>query len=428
MIARFFESATRNVASHAQKYVAGLLSKCPRKNMERLCETLPGTKLEDLQHFLSDSPWKVGPVWKWLGRRACDLLGSRSERMLLLDESAFTKKGTKSAGVARQHNGRLGKVDNCQVGVFAALSAGNRGVLCGARLYLPEAWANDPVRCEKAGIPEDQREFRTKIEMAWELIEEAIAHKLEFDWIGMDAGYGRSQDLLWKIDEIGKRFVADVDHDLLVWTSAPKAAMRPKDMVESGAVRVDQLWQQNARSARRYLLRKAENGKVKVLFWATRVWIWPKTSQTSMAVWLLVRQGEDGKIKYSLSNAEERSAWKDLAIRQAQRHFVERTFEDGKSQLGMGEYQARKWLAWHHHMALVGLAMLFAQEERRLMGQGSPLLSVRDIVEMIAWRFTATRSGEDVEEEIRARHRRRSVSMKSRQRRDNRPESRNLTK
>ena len=147
-----------------------------------------------------------------------------------------------------------------------------------------------------------------------------------------------------------------------------------------------------------------------------------------MPVWLLVSQRSDGGLKYSLSNAEEETGWKELAIGQGQRHFVERAFEDGKSQLGMGQYQARKWLAWQHHMVLVGLAMVFALEERELMRQDSALLSVRDIVEMIAWYFTKDRTGNEVEAAIRARHDRRRVSMESHKRRDKRPKSRNSTK
>lgn len=428
MIAHFFASTTRDVSQHARNYVAGLLSHCPRKNMERLCETLPDAKLEDLQHFLSDSPWATEPVWKWIGQRASATLGEGFGKMLLIDESAFAKKGDKSAGVSRQYNGRLGKVDNCQVGVFAAMSARDRAVLCGARLYLPEEWAKDPLRCEKAGIPESERVFRTKGELAWELIKEAESNGLPFESVGFDAGYGRDQGLLLKICGMGKRFVADVDHDQLVWKEAPIFPRRPEDVRGSGAVGVDTLWKENKGRSRRYVLRDAENGKVEVQFWAKRVWIWPPTSEVSMPVWLLVSQRSDGGLKYSLSNAEEETGWKELAIGQGQRHFVERAFEDGKSQLGMGQYQARKWLAWQHHMVLVGLAMVFALEERELMRQDSALLSVRDIVEMIAWYFTKDRTGNEVEAAIRARHDRRRVSMESHKRRDKRPKSRNSTK
>ena len=419
MIAHIFETSTRDVSCHALKYIAGLLSHCPRKNMERLCETIPDTNQQDLQHFISDSPWSFASLWQWVGERAGQILGGGQDNMLLIDESGFSKKGTKSAGVARQYNGRLGKVDNCQVGVYSALSRGVRAVLTGGKLYLPEDWVNDPERCAAAGIPKSAQVFRTKPELAWELIEQAEQNALPFGWVGMDSGYGRDQGLLLKIAGMGKTFIADVDHDQLVWTEKPTSVTRPANLSESGAQPVDALWKEGRRRARGYVLRQGENGKVKVQFWAKRVWIWPPTSEIPMPVWLLVSERADKEVKYSLSNAGEETPWTRLALRQGQRHFIERAFEDGKSELGMAEYQARKWLAWHHHMVLVGAAMVFALGERELTRKDSPLLSVRDIVEMIAWYFSKERTGTEVEQAIRARHERRKVSMDSKRRREN---------
>lgn len=420
MIAKFFEVARRNVSEHAHQYVAGLMTRCPRKNVERLCESLPGTRFENLQYFLSESPWDCAPVWQWIGLRAAQILGGGADNMLLLDESCFTKKGDKSAGVARQYNGRLGKVDNCQVGVFSALTHGSRVVLTGARLYLPEAWTEDPERCEAAAIPESEQQFRTKPELAWELIEQAETDGVQFGWVGMDAVYGRDQALLLKIAGMGKTFVADVNHDQLVWMKEPKAPERPKAVGESGAEAVEAFWKKGQKEAVRLVLRDGENGRVRVRFWCQRVWIWPNTSEIPLGVWLCVTERADGSVKYSLCNADEGISREELAKRQGQRYFVERAFEDGKSQLGMGQYQARRWLAWNHHMVLVGLAMVFTLEERERVNADSPLMSVRDVVDLIAWYFEKAPTGAEVEEAIRARHKRREQSMRSKRRRDDR--------
>ncbi len=420
MIAHFFDVARRNVSEHAHQYIAGLMTRCPRKNVERLCETLPGTKFENLQYFLSESPWACAPLWKWIGLRASRILGGGAENMLLLDESCFTKKGDKSAGVARQYNGRLGKVDNCQVGVFSALTHDTRVLLSGARLYLPESWTEDSERCEAAVIPKLERVFRTKPELAWELIEQAATDGIEFGWVGMDAVYGRDQALLLKIAGMGKTFMADVNHDQLVWSKEPNATERPKGVSESGVQTVEALWKKGRRSAVRLVLRDAENGRVRVRFYRERVWIWPNTSEIPLGVWLCVIERADGSVKYSLCNADEETKEEELAKRQGQRYFVERAFEDGKSQLGMGQYQARRWLAWHHHMVLVALAMMFTLEEREVVKADSPLMSVRDVVDLIAWYFEKPRTGTEVEDAIRARHKRREQSMRSKRRRDNR--------
>ena len=187
-------------------------------------------------------------------------------------------------------------------------------------------------------------------------------------------------------------------------------------MSQDGAVPVDSLWKKGKSKALKFKLREGENGRVRVRFWARRVWIWPLSSEIPMAVWLCVTERADGTVKYSLSNAPEETTWEDLAKRQGQRYFVERAFEDGKSELGMADYQSRGWLAWHHHMVLVGVAMVFALGERELLKEDAPMLSVRDIVDLIAWYFEKGRTEAEVEAAVRERHRRRIKAMKSKMR------------
>lgn len=386
--------------------------------MERFAEEFGGIDYQNLQQFISDSPWESGPVWKWIADEVGNLLTGPAPRMLLIDESSFPKKGNRSAGVARQYCGRLGKTENCQVGVFSALCQDGQALLTGARLYLPDEWTEDDERCEMAGIPEEDRTFATKNELAWELIQEADANGLKFDWVGADSAYGRDQDLMLKIAGMGKTFVMDVETTQLVWQVKPKGTKRPAAVAKSGACKVSSIWERNSEKAVRIALRRAENGTVSVDFWATRVWIWPKANETPLEVWLLMSRRANGEMKYSLCNAPKGTPLEELATRQGQRYFVERVFEDAKSQLGMGEYQVRKWRAWHHHMALVGMAMAFAFGERLRQEPGNPLISTRDVVEMVAWYFQEERSAADVEASIKARHRRRKLAMESKLRRE----------
>ena len=141
--------------------------------MERMCESLSAIKHQDMQQFLSDSPWEAAALWKWTGQEASRVLGGGRENMLLIDESGFAKKGTKSVGVSRQYNGRLGKVDNYLLGVFTALTHRQRVDLVGARLFLPEEWTQDRARRVESGVPKDHQRYRTRNELAWELIERA---------------------------------------------------------------------------------------------------------------------------------------------------------------------------------------------------------------------------------------------------------------
>jgi len=414
-IAKLFDTTTHHSSAQAQVYLTGLLSELAAKNMWRMEEKILGAKQENLQQFLSDSPWRSSGVWTWVGQRANEHLGGQAHSMLLIDESGHGKKGRQSVGVARQYNGRLGKTDNCQVGVYSALALETRATLTGSRLYLPEEWVKDPARCLAAGIPAEEIRLRTKLELARELVEEALANGLEFRWVGVDAGYGRDQGFLSWIEEQGLGFVADVPTDLLVWEKKPASLERPEKLKASGARPVGELaqeWKARAKG-RSVTLREAENGPVRVKVWARRVWVWPEGQAEPRLWWLVVREDGTGDVKYTLLNSPAATPLEELAILQGGRHFVERAFEDGKSHVGMGDYQVRKWLGWQHHMALVGLAMLFVLEERLLATKSHPLLSVRDVVELMSWYFMKHPSLEELMEVMGRRHRRRKQLMQA---------------
>ena len=277
-IAKLFDTTTHHGRPQAQLYLQGLLSELTAKNMWRMEERITGAKQENLQQFLSDSPWQSSGVWTWVGQRANAHLGGQARSMLLIDESGQGKKGRQSAGVARQYNGRLGKTDNCQVGVYAALALATRATLTGCRLYLPKEWVKDPARCLAAGIPAKEIRLRTKLELARELVEEALANGLEFRWVGVDAGYGRDQGFLSWLEDQALGFVADVPNDLLVWEKQPVDLARPDKLKTSGARAVGKLgaeWQA-AGKGQRVTLREGENGPVRVKVWARRVWVWKR--------------------------------------------------------------------------------------------------------------------------------------------------------
>jgi SRSO17 transposase len=141
-----------------------------KKNMERMEEKVPHADEQQLQHMLTDSPWDHRAVIDQVALEADGLLGGHRNSCLLIDESGFKKAGAHSVGVARQWCGRLGKVENCQVGVFAALGRDRRVTLVDERLDLPEQWTADSSRCEQAGVPEAFRGFKTKVALALEMV------------------------------------------------------------------------------------------------------------------------------------------------------------------------------------------------------------------------------------------------------------------
>ena len=181
-----------------------------KKNMERMEERVPEADEQQLQQMLTDSPWDHQKVMDQVASEADHRLGGTANSCLLIDESGFKKSGKHSVGVARQWCGRFGKVDNCQVGVFAALGCDRRVTLVDERLYVPESWCDDPQRCEQAGIPEANRSFKTKVALALEMVAHQRGIGVRFAWVGADGCYGNDPTFLRRLAAMGEVFVADV--------------------------------------------------------------------------------------------------------------------------------------------------------------------------------------------------------------------------
>ena len=299
-------------------------------------------------------------------------LGGFDDTVLVIDDSGLPKKGMNSVGVSRQYCGQTGKVDNCQVGVYASLVRGNRATLIDARLFLPERWTSDVERCEKAGVPEEERQFRTKHEIALEIVQNALEAGVRFAYIGFDGFYGENGQLLRTLDGAGLRFVADVHKDQRMFTDDPlkfrgesPTAVRVDDWV---AAQPHQAW-------RRVTIRQGTKGPIEIELLHRRVWFWKRGDAQSYLWHLIVRREIDSpdEIKYSLSNAPADVPRQHLAYLQGQRYWVERCLQEAKQQAGMGDYQVRGWLGWHHHMAMVLMAMLFMLEQRIEAGDDLPV-------------------------------------------------------
>ena len=398
---------------HAKTYLRGLLSKEPAKNMERISEVIEGTSWQNLQQFISDSKWDERAVWDRTAQCANARPGGHRDSMLLIDESAQAKQGKSSVGVARQYNGRLGKTDNCQVGVYSALARGAEATLVGARLFLPDEWIEDQERCLKAGVPQEEILARTKIDLARELIDQALEQKLDIKGVCFDSFYGRDQSLLAEVVALGLRVVADIPADTMVWLQKPGGSIRPQKVRTSGAVRADKV---SLPELKNVTLRDGENGPVRVQVAAVRVWLWPADNDEPSPWWLVFMIQSDGTRKHTLIHAPEDTRLEVLARWQGQRFFVEQTFKNAKSHVGAGDYQVRKWRAWHHHMALVGLALLFLLEEKQDHHGTMPLLSASDITEMLNYYFCTPANAETVVARILARHQRRARVTESKRR------------
>jgi SRSO17 transposase len=419
-----FKSGTRDSAPVAERYLNGLLQ-AERCNFAEMAAVVEDGCEQQFQHFITNSPWKHRPVLDKLAEAADRLVGGKPTSCLVIDESSFPKQGACSVGVARQWSGRLGKVDNCQVAVFGVLTDGQCHVPIDARLYLPKVWLDDPERCDAVGIPADSREMKSKSQLALEIVRTARAGGVRFEWSGYDAGYGKEPEFLRKLEADGEIFVADVHKTQRIWTEHPEITVStsprrhaPKMQASVPSVTVKHFADGlSAADWTRCKLRDSTRGKLEVDIATRRVWLWDGKEETPRCWHLIVRRevGSPKTVKYTLSNAPAGTPKLQLAQMQGQRYWVERTFEDAKGECGLGDYQAVRWLAWHHHVTMVMLAMLFIAEQRVAHLPVLDLLSPRDIVEIL--KETLPRKSEGMRSlvtRINLRHKQRRGSIESR--------------
>ena len=421
-----FRQRTRTVETAAQQYVQGLIQ-AETKNMERMEEVVPEADHQVLQHMLSESAWSERAVLDQIAQEASPRLGTDEGTSLIIDESGIPKKGRHSVGVGRQWCGQIGKVDNCQVGVFAALSRDSDVTLIDERLFLPQDWTDDDRRCQAAGIPKAQRGFQRKADLALDMIRHARQQQIGFAWVGFDGFYGSDPGLLRALDQDGEIFVGDVHKDQYFYLADPEPVVPPPTtsrgrppsalQPQTPALRVDHWTQQQPASAwQRVTLREGTKGPLQVDILHRRVWLWDGQEAQAHLWHLIVRRdvATPTELKYSLSNAPAETSVPRLAFMQGQRYWVERALQTGKQDVGLGDYQVRGWRGWHHHMALVMMAMLFQLEERQLQRPTYPLLSGRDIRALLT-QFLPRRDTtiEEVLRQMEVRHRKRQAAIDS---------------
>lgn len=387
---------------HAYDYIKGLMV-CPeRKSVEPIALHVGHGDVSGLQKFLGAGPWSHEDVMAeaqalFADELAPSAVGSPVGVVGVIDESAFTKKGAHSAGVARQHNGRLGKEDNCQVGVFLVGVTPAGSAMLEHRLFLPESWCAATVeakaRRDQAHIPDDL-EFRTKPQIAAELVRNVVVlGQVQLDWIVADEEYGRAGHFLDELESLEQRYVLEVPVTTAVWTADPaecipaysgrgrKPTLPARDAVRTVGALAAELpgcaWQA-------LRVREGALGPLVFEFAAVRVW-GMRHRKPGPPAWLLIRRSleKEPELKYYISNADVETPLTTLALVACTRCQVEEFLEDGKSYLGMAQYETRSWVGWHHHMTLVALAHRFVILVRRRLRRDVPELTLDRTVRLL---------------------------------------------
>jgi SRSO17 transposase len=332
----FGRSETR---ARSRRYVAGLLSRTERKNGWQLAEQGGERHPRGVQRLLDEAEWDADEVRDEVRRYVVDHLGQPGG-ILIVDETGFLKKGTKSAGVARQYSGTAGRRENQQIGVFLAYASGQGCAFIDRDLYVPQEWFDEPSRCQQAGIP-PTRTFGTKPQLAQQMLARAFA-AVPAQWVVGDCIYG-SEDLRHWLEAQGQAYLFAVTSTHAVWDQGEQigAAELVTRHPELGWVR----WSagEGSQGPRRY------------------DWAWmrlPYTCAAGMAHWLLIRRSLSLPEEYAYYRvyAPESTSLPELLAVAGQRWQIEVAFEAAKGEVGLDEYEVRLWQAWYRHITLAMLA------------------------------------------------------------------------
>ena len=386
-------------AQWGYKYLQGLLAPLESKAIQPMAMNLEDGDIQAMQQFIGQGKWRDEKLLKKHWKLVDDTLGEE-DGVWITDESGFPKKGECSVGVARQWCGQLGKVENCQVGVFAAYASRKGYTLLDRRLYLPEIWFGEDhrERWEKCGIP-DETTFKTKPELALEMLQEVVQEgTLRFRWVACDETYGKDPAFLDGVAALGRWYFAEIPHNIQVWETRPKTGIpewggrgpRPtRERVAEGeppSKRVDEIAAAvPADDWHPYLIKEGSKGPMVADFAFLRV-VEVRDELPGREVWLVLRRslGDDPELKTYLCNAPADTPYSELARIAGMRWPVETALEDGKDDLGMDEYMVRSWIGWHHHMTEVILAHHFlVRVQQRLEGE-APALTIQQARVLIA--------------------------------------------
>lgn len=322
-------------------YLRGLLSPAERKNSWQLAEAVGDDTPYGIQHLLGRGVWSADQVRDDLLCYVQEHLADE-EGILVIDETGFLKKGDKSVGVARQYSGTTGRIENSQIGVFAAyVSPGHGGArtLIDRALYLPAAWTEDPERCWEAGVPEEIG-FATKPRLARELAERVLDAGLPCAWVVADSVYGSDSSLRRWLEERRQAYVLGVTAQFHIFDG------QSRERVETIVKRLP------AKAWKKLSCGAGTKGE-RIYKWTCMVL--GKLRAGGFRHWLLARRSlEDPEdMAYFIVSAPEATALETMVRVAGARWAIEECFEVAKGELRLDHYEVRSWAGWHRHITLV---------------------------------------------------------------------------
>lgn len=365
----FMRTKTHDTSQYGVAYVSGLLRLETKRNITEISRQV-GVASQNMQQFISDSPWAGAGLIEAVQEQV-KIHPAFAEAVAVIDESADDKGGGMSAGAGRQHNGRLGKVELSQVGVFLALVTPQANLWVDGELFVPESWfePEQADRQQRVGLP-TERSFQTKPELAWTLIERARAKDLPFVAVDMDDLYGRNRRLRRRLEAAQIEYYGDIPANTTLYLDQPRfetkltkhgKPAKHKRVVAQHCCQAQDLLTQPDLVWTRLTLRPTERGHLTADWARCRVWL--VEGEEIFQRWLLIRR-DPKQVNYTLTNASLQTSLETMAWRKSHRAFIERSNQDGKCEFGWDEFQALKYRAWQHQLALTLLAAWFVAATR----------------------------------------------------------------
>jgi SRSO17 transposase len=349
--------------ARVREYVSGLVAGLERKNGWTLAEHAGEVAPDGMQRLLRRADWDIDGVRDDLRGYVSDRIGNQ-DGVLIVDDTGFVKKGTRSAGVQRQYSGTAGRVENCQIGVFLAYASASGHALIDRELYLPESWTSDRVRCRAAGVPDDVG-FATKPVLAQAMLARAFDAGVPFSWVTADEAYGQVKYLrVWLEQHDVSYVVATRCNDEVITTNGHTG--RVEELV---AALPAQAWRRLSVGAGAHGPRDYDWARAPIrIGW-----------DPGRGHWLLARHSisDPGEIAYYTCYGPRRAGLVDLAWIAGSRWRVEECFQQAKNEAGLDHYQVRTWRAWYAHITLSMLALAWLAGTKALAAKGESASTTR---------------------------------------------------
>lgn len=383
----------REQREQSLRYLQGLLSTSPNKSSECMVLHMSGDQphtIRAVQQFIGQGAWDDAAILAQHWREVAQDLGEK-DGVLILDGSDFPKQGKESVGVKRQWCGQLGKTANCQAGVFLGYASGKGQTLLHRRLYMPQEWLTEAAyaeRRQRCSVPATLT-FQTKPQLGLTMLREvAEAASLPFRWLTCDEAFGRDSEFLAQAAAY-VTFFAEVPHDTLVWQHRPATALppwsgrgrkpiqervvpgtpAPQTVAALAAALPSSAWSQQT-------IKTGSKGPIVADFACLRV-VTAHAGLPGPDYWLILRRQPDtAELKTYLSNAPANTPQHTFVWLSGRRWPLETCFEEGKQEVGLGDYQTRTWTGWHHHMTLCILAHFFLVRLRLKLKEEAPALTL----------------------------------------------------